>query len=121
MKSWDELSRKEQLASIHYDAYKDVHGVRPRWFNYDEMSEADLEKELELLSEQAEVVFAEEQALQQEAIKVFEARVAETVAIGADSRETAIRWIADAEDVNDDLEYLCFKVGLPYGYFKEAA
>ena len=37
MKSWEELSRKEQLAATHYDFYKDVHGIRPRWMNYEEM------------------------------------------------------------------------------------
>ena len=28
MKSWEELSRKEQLAATHYDFYKDVHGIQ---------------------------------------------------------------------------------------------
>ena len=38
LKSWEELSYKEQLAAQHYDFYKDVHGIRPRWMNYDAMT-----------------------------------------------------------------------------------
>lgn len=28
--TWEQMSRKEQLAASHYDFYKSVHGVRPR-------------------------------------------------------------------------------------------
>jgi hypothetical protein len=31
----------------------------------------------------------------------------------------AIRWIAEAEDAGSDMEYLCFLVGVPYGYIKD--
>lgn len=121
MKSWDELSRKEQLAATHYDFYKDVHGVRPRWMNYDEMSEQELEAELKNLSKQAEVVFAEEHRMQQEAVAKFEVRVADLIASGAKNRETAIRWIDEAEGGENDDEYLCYLLGLPYGYFRKVA
>ena len=29
----------------HYDAYKDVHGIRPRWMKYSEMTTAEIEME----------------------------------------------------------------------------
>lgn len=119
MKSWEELSRKEQLSSIHYDLYKDVHGIRPRWMDYDAMSEEELEKELDRLQEEFEESMVREKALQDQAIKAFEKRVLETIDMGAVDRNTAIRWIADAEEATGDLEYLCFKVGIPYGYFNE--
>ena len=51
----------------------------------------------------------------------FEKRVEETIALGAKNRETAIKWIHDAEDTDNDDEYLCYRLGLPYTYFKEAA
>ena len=35
-------SRRDELAAIHYDFYKEVHGIRPRWYNYDAMTEAEL-------------------------------------------------------------------------------
>jgi len=96
MKSWEELSRKEQLAATHYDFYKDVHGVRPRWMNYDAMTEQELEQELESLSKQAEVVFAEEKKAEEEATANFEQHVTNTICMGAKDRATALRWIMDA-------------------------
>ena len=120
MKSWDELSRKEQLAATHYDFYKDVHGVRPRWMNYDAMTEQELEQELDSLSKQAEVVFAEEKKMQEECIAKFEDRVTNLMHTGT-NRERVIAWLMDAEDCNGDYEYFCYTQGLPYGYFKEVA
>jgi len=118
MQSWDQMSRRDQLAATHYDFYKDVHGVRPRWMDYDSMTEQDLEAELDNLSKQAEVVFAEEAKREQEAIVAFEARVADLLDTGAADRETAIRWIHEAEGSDGDTDYLCFLVGVPYGYIK---
>jgi hypothetical protein len=118
MKSWEELSRKEQLAATHYDFYKDVHGVRPRWMNYDAMTEQELEQELDSLSKQAEVVFAEEKKAEAEAIVAFEDRVTNLMHTGT-NRARVIAWLMDAEGVNGDFEYFCFTQGLPYGYFKE--
>ena len=118
MQSWDQMSRRDQLAATHYDFYKDVHGVRPRWMDYDSMTEQDLEAELDNLSKQAEVVFAEEKRMQEEAIAAFEARVADLLDTGAADSETAIRWIHEAEGSDGDADYLCFLVGVPYGYIK---
>jgi hypothetical protein len=38
---------------------------------------------------------------------------------GAKSYEMALRWIHEAEGSDGDEEYLCFLVGLPYGYFRK--
>ena len=118
MTPWEQMSRRDQLAASHYDFYKSVYGVRPRWMNYDAMSEQDLEVEMDNLSKQAEVVFAEEAKREQEAIVAFEERVADLLATGAGDRETALRWIHEAEGSDGDTEYLCFLVGVPYGYIK---
>ena len=37
-----------------YDYYKDVHGIRPRWMNFDEMSIEDIEAEFRALDREAE-------------------------------------------------------------------
>lgn len=118
-KSWEELSRKEQLAAEHYDFYKEVHGIRPRWMNYDAMSEQDLEQELAALSKTAEVVFAEEAAREQENIAKFEATVTGLCTSMNKDRETIVRWMFDGGDYNGDWDYYCFNLGIPYGYFKE--
>ena len=121
MQSWNEMSRKDQLAAIHYDLYKDVNGVRPRWYNYDEMSELDLERELDSLEEQLKVNMELEKRAQEVSIKAFEKHVVDTMCMGAKDRETALRWIMDASDACGDWEYFCFQNGLPYGYFNKAA
>jgi len=113
------MNRKEQLVATHYDFYKDVHGVRPRWMNYDAMTEQELEQELDALSKEAEVVFAEEKRAEEKAIAIFEQHVTNVICMGARDRETALRWIMDASNADGDWEYLCFLNGLPYGYFQE--
>ena len=51
MKPWNELTRLEQLAITHWDAYKDAMGVRPRWIDTSQWTESDFEREIELLIE----------------------------------------------------------------------
>jgi len=51
MKPWNELTRLEQLAITHWDAYKDAMGVRPRWIDTREWTEQDFEREIDLLIE----------------------------------------------------------------------
>lgn len=119
MPSWEDLSRRDQLAATHYDYYKDVHGIRPRWMNYDAMTEAELEAELDSLSKQAEVVFAEEKRQQEAATHDFEIRMQNLLMSGAKDRAMAIRWLHEANGSQYDNDYLCFLLGLPYGYLNE--
>ena len=120
-KTWDELSRKEQLECIFWDAYKDAYGFRPRGHNISAMTEQELEHEISELAQIAERNQKQEELEQQEAVSRFEKRVQETIALGAKNRETAIKWIHEAEDTDNDDEYLCYRLGLPYTHFKEVA
>ena len=120
-KSWEELSRKEQLEAIFWDAYKDAHGFRPRHLDVGAMTEADLEAELtylgKLIQEQEEARIESEHM----ASCRFEQRELDLMAAGAKSRETAIRWIHESEGTQGDDEFLCYELGLKYGYFRKAA
>lgn len=50
MRSWEELSKVEQLQETFSDFHKDVHGFRPRWMSDEQwMSEAWLEQEIQSL------------------------------------------------------------------------
>lgn len=111
------ITRKEELASVYWDFYKDVHNVRPRWINFDTCSVADLELLISELEKEAVQVFAQRDKEEKAAIVKFEARVAELLTIGAKNRVTALRWIMEAVGCNDDWEFLCWEHGLPYGYF----
>lgn len=117
--SWESMSRKEQLAASHYDFYKSVYGIRPRWMDYDSMSEFDLEKAMDELSIQSEIQAKMEAEAEAVAIQVFEKRVADCIGMGAGTREKAIEWITQAENAEyAEPDYLCYLLGLPYGYLK---
>ena len=119
--SWEEMSELEQLSCIWWDAYKDAHGFRPRGTDTSAWTVEMFKAEIEHL---ADVIDREEKLrLEDEAhaARRLEDRIAATILQGAGDRATAIRWIADAEGANGDMEYLCYLLGVKYGYFKEAA
>ena len=120
-KSWDELSKNEQLHAEYYDFYKEVHGTRPRWI-YDNNSnpvntEAEMEQMLQRLSEEAKDVFAAEE----EAAKVNALKFEETVSSLCENlnkdRDTIVNWMFDGSD--GDWGHYEFSLGVPYGYFNE--
>jgi hypothetical protein len=115
------MTRKEELASIYWDFYKEVYSVRPRHINFEACTEAELEGMLDRLNEQAQVVFAEREEAEKNAVAAFENLVSMTIAAGADDRETALRWIMEGSEYNGDWDYFAWGHGLPYGYFRKMA
>ena len=118
-KSWEEYTPLEQAAMTYWDMYKDAHGFRPRHVDTSawtlEQFEAEF-KELEQVIEREHILRKErEEAASHE----FEMRMLDLLRSGAKDRAMALRWIHEAEETNGDDEYLCYTVGLPYGYFRE--
>jgi hypothetical protein len=116
-KSWESMSKLEQLACEYWDFYKEAHGFRPRHVDTTNWTVEQFQAafdELGRICEQNEAFRVEDEA---HAAVRFEARVAGLIASGAGDRATAIRWIADAEGAEGDAEYLCFLLGLEYDYF----
>lgn len=120
MLSWDEMSEKEQLECTLWDAYKDAHGVRPRFMNMAAMTVEELKKEIEICCETIMQQEAQRAIDEQEAIVKFEDRVLNLMHTGT-NRERVIAWLMDAEGCDGDFEYFCFTQGLPYGYFRKIA
>ena len=120
-KSWEEYTPLEQAAMTYWDMYKDAHGFRPRGVDTSTWSLADFEKEFEYLGK----VIEREEELRKDsearAAHEFEMRMQDLLRSGAKDRAMALRWIHEAEGSNGDDEYLCFLVGLSYGYFKIVA
>jgi len=118
-KTWEEMTVLEQYACTYWDMYKDAYGVRPRGIDTSTWTEADFEREFFQLS----VTIAEEDRVRKEAEERaqhdFEMRILSLQQTGAKTREMALRWIHEAEGSDGDDEYLCFLVGLPYGYFRK--
>jgi hypothetical protein len=120
-KSWEEMSELEQLACEFWDFYKEAHGFRPRHVDVSEWTVEEFHSEfVELARVCKQNAEARNEAEAAAAVR-FEARITDLIASGAGDRATAIRWIAEAEKVNGDMDYLCFLLGLDYGYFKQAA
>ena len=118
-KTWEEMSVLEQYACQYWDMYKDAYGVRPRGIDTSSWTESDFEREFFQLS----VTIAEEDRVRKEAEEKaahdFEMRILSLQMTGATDRDMALRWVHEAEGSDGDDEYLCFLVGLPYGYFRK--
>lgn len=118
-KSWEELTVREQLLTTISDVHKDVYGFRFRG-NTDHMSDADLENFLNELAADAEADAIREREQEQEAAVRFEELVAEMISLGATDRETALRWLMDADEdshyVECDPYYMNYRYGIPVNY-----
>ena len=115
-KSWDELSVLEQMASEYWDMYKDAHGIRPRGIDTSSWTEEDFLAEFASLQQTINDNFQLEKQNQAQAIARVEERITDMIDMGAKTSENAITWLHDAEGSNGDTEYLCYLLGLPYGY-----
>jgi hypothetical protein len=113
------MTRLEELQSIYWDMYKDAYGIRPRHMNLEAMTEADFEAEFKILGEAIEREAAIRKESEFKAEVDFEMRVQSIMSTGAKDRAMALRWIHEAEGSNGDDEFLCYLVGLPYGYFRK--
>ena len=118
-KSWEEMTTLEQYACQFWDMYKDAYGVRPRGIDTSAWTEADFEAEFVSLSKIIEQENKARLESEERAMHEFEMRVQDLMRSGAKTREMALRWIHEAEGSDGDDEYLCFLVGLPYGYFRK--
>jgi hypothetical protein len=99
--------------------YKDAYGVRPRGINTDSWTEAEFEAEFVSLSKTIDANYKVQLEQEERSTIAFEMRVQELLTSGAKDYAMALRWIHEAEGSNGDEEYLCFLVGLPYGYFRK--
>jgi hypothetical protein len=119
-KTWEEMTDLEQACETYWDMYKDAYGVRPRWIDTTKWTLADFDAEFASLATAIEQAEVERKAAEAEAIVKFEDRVLNLMHTGT-CRERVIAWLMDAEGANGDVDYFCFCVGLPYGYFRKTA
>lgn len=117
MLSWEEMTPIETAGAIWYDAYKDAYGFRPRHIDTTEWLLEDFHKEIMFLDQ----VIAENgiQRLQEEAIAAdkVERTILSLLEAGAKDRAMAIKWLHEANDTNGDNDFLCYCLGVVYGYF----
>ena len=114
----DELTLLEQYACEYSDMYKDAYGFRPR-NDTSNWTEDDFRAEFKHLGEIIDAEYAQTRERQERASHDFEMRIQSLMIAGAKDRDMALRWTHEAEGSDGDDEYLCYLVGLPYGYFKK--
>ena len=105
------------------DLHKDAFGFRPGysfWVEWDGCDDDGKQKIWNYLLESLKESIEENRLAEEAAIKRFEELVTNTIAAGALNRKHALLSIMDASDCDGDWEYLCYRHGLPYRYFKES-
>lgn len=120
-KTWEEMSDLEQAQCMFWDMYKDAYGIRPRGIDTSTWTLEDFSKEFEQLGKVIDAEEIQRKESENRAAHDFEVRVQMLMGAGAKTREQAIRWVHEAEGSDGDDEYLCYLIGLPYGYFRKAA
>jgi hypothetical protein len=113
------------------DLHKDARGGRPRegfWAAWNSYSDAEKQAEWDSLIRELESSMEDDARQEAFAIASFEKAVAASIAIGAGTRETAIRWVVESLNLSDSdkmygADYVCYLLGLPYKFqaeFKDA-
>jgi len=114
----------DEMRNTYSDYFKDVHGFRPH-VDVSEWTKEQLDEEFDYLGREMEHVMAADAEREAEAIAEFEKNIAATMAAGNVDRETAIRWLRDAEEDGGAMDgtdgYFEYSNGLPYGYLAKAA
>jgi hypothetical protein len=116
--AWEDLTELEQAQCTYSDMHKDAYGFRPR-FDYSGWTMEQFNAEFEQMGKIIEDDNKVKQENQAQAAHDFEMRVLSLLQTGAKDRAMALRWIHEAEGSNGDEEYLCFLLGVSYGYFKK--
>jgi hypothetical protein len=118
-KTWEQMTPLEQYACTYWDMYKDANGVRPRGIDTTSWTLEQFEAEFVQLGRAIEQAEIARKAAEAEAQNAFEMRVQGLLMSGAKDRAMALRWIHEAEGSDGDEDYLCYLLGLPYGYFRK--
>ena len=107
---------RDSLITSVYEMHKDAYGVKGRHYNFKQMSNKDLEKELEHLCEVAKREREIEQREEEKSYKKFEDQIKQMMKHGAGNRDIAIKWILEAEGLENesDANYICYNLGLSY-------
>ena len=121
LKSWEDMSDLERASCTFWDMYKDAYGVRPRGIDTSGWTLADFDREFASLGQVIQAEEALRREMEAEATVRVEKAIDTLMRSGARDRATAIRWLHESHDTQGDDEYLCFQLGLPYGYLRKAA
>lgn len=110
------MTYRDNLIEAICNLFKDIHNCKPRHIDFGSMTTAELDEYYADLGVEHDAYMASEEDREAAVIKSFEAEIDDVIALGAGDRETAIRWIAQANGEERDAGFLCYLLGLPYSY-----
>ena len=116
-KGWEDMSELEKLAAQYWDFYKEAYGFRPRHVDTSTWTVQDFNQVFEELARVCLQNEEQRELSETRAAHDLEIRIQALQGYGAKDREMAIRWLDEADNAGGDREYLCFLLGVPYGYF----
>lgn len=105
--------------SLYSDMYKDAYGFRPTYERCREWTDADYDQEFKRLDDAVAQRIAKDREDQERAAHDVEIVFSNLLMCGARDREMALRWLHEAHYTGGDNDFLCFKLGLRYGYFDD--
>ena len=118
MKTWEQLTEREQLLTYISDVHKDAYGFRPRG-SYNDYSVVELKEELDRLCEIAEEEYKQQQIMEAENYKALHKHFADLVDMGAENFKQALAWDVQAGECEYDgyvdYGFYTYKKGLAYG------
>ena len=117
------FERSDVLSWIS-DLYKDVHGVRPRYINFNEWSDGELEVYTDKLIAQLKENEEQERLQEKANVKGFQDQVQKTIELGAGNRKTALKWLFSSEEYDQgeyvtdwDVDGFLYKKGIIHSDF----
>ena len=115
---------RDHIISAISDHFKSANGFRPRGiWDFEEMTDSELLALEERVYADACSAWEREKARQAESAERFENLVLETVAMGAGTREVALRWLLSTEascwHPTQLPSMFCFEYDLPSSYEAE--
>jgi len=119
----EQLEMTEMLNTMS-DLAKAAYGTRSACPDTDGLSFQEVSALYDSMLVDLEHTEMHEQAYQAECVERFEKSVADTIAMGAGDRETAVRWLREAEQDEDSMlnnDYFEYDHNLPNGYLEAAA
>lgn len=90
---------RNEMLNLYSDLCKDVYGSRPR-YDYKSLSDKELQTSWNEMIIMLEEDNKREALLQKNSILAFEASIDKMISIGAEDRETALRWLFSAFEDN---------------------
>lgn len=117
MTNFSDITDRDELHAIIWDAGKDATGIRPRWIDFEGSTIQELQETAAHYCQRAEEEARREAEVEAEAVAEYEALVESNIEMGAGDRETAVRWIVQAhasERYIQDVDCILYHSGMPF-------